>query len=88
VLFETVDGIAPVTLNRPEASNSIDLAAARELGDAVTAAAADDVRGVLLTGSGHTNADGPKVALGDKTSDGRRSRSRTTPSEGSHRRRV
>ncbi|MGC9667590.1 enoyl-CoA hydratase/isomerase family protein [Planosporangium sp. 12N6] len=52
VLFEATDGVGRITLNRPEASNAIDLATARSFGAAVTAAAADGVKTILLTGSG------------------------------------
>ncbi|MGI5242261.1 enoyl-CoA hydratase/isomerase family protein [Dactylosporangium sp. CA-139066] len=52
VLFEAAAGVGRICLNRPEASNSVDLDTARALGRAVTAAAADDVKAVLLVGAG------------------------------------
>lgn len=51
--FETAGGVARITLRRPDAANAIDLALARELGDAALRCAEDaSVRAVLLTGEG------------------------------------
>ncbi|MFG2572477.1 enoyl-CoA hydratase/isomerase family protein [Streptomyces sp. NPDC048481] len=53
VLYEVSDGLATITLNRPEAMNALDVATKVALRDAVRAAAADDaVRAVLLTAAG------------------------------------
>ncbi|MFI2644638.1 enoyl-CoA hydratase/isomerase family protein [Streptomyces sp. NPDC018610] len=53
VLYEVSDGLATITLNRPEAMNALNVAAKVALRDAVTSAAADDaVRAVLLTAAG------------------------------------
>ena len=53
VRYETADGVATITLNRPEAMNALDVATKVVLRDAVLEAAADDaVRCVLLTGTG------------------------------------
>jgi 2-(1,2-epoxy-1,2-dihydrophenyl)acetyl-CoA isomerase len=53
VLYEVSDGLATVTLNRPEAMNALDTATKVALRDTLQAAAADEaVRAVLLTGSG------------------------------------
>ncbi|MEU6401382.1 enoyl-CoA hydratase-related protein [Streptomyces sp. NPDC046985] len=53
VLYEVSDGLATITLNRPEAMNALNVAAKVALRDAVEAAAADDaVRAVLLTAAG------------------------------------
>jgi 2-(1,2-epoxy-1,2-dihydrophenyl)acetyl-CoA isomerase len=53
VRHEVVDGVATITLDRPEAMNSLDLATKVALRDAVLAAAEDDaVRCVVLTGTG------------------------------------
>ena len=51
--YETEAGVATITLDRPDAMNSLDVATKVALRDAVTEAAADDaVRCVVLTGSG------------------------------------
>ena len=53
VTYVVADGIATITLNRPDAMNSLNVAAKLALRDAVTAAAEDPaVRCVVLTGSG------------------------------------
>ena len=53
VLVELTDGVATVTLNRPEAMNSLDVATKEALLEAVTAVGEDpSVRCVVLTGSG------------------------------------
>ncbi|WP_310962348.1 enoyl-CoA hydratase-related protein [Nocardioides terrisoli] len=51
--YEVVDGVATITLNRPDAMNGLDIEIKEALLAAVTDAAADDsVRCVVLTGSG------------------------------------
>lgn len=53
VELTVTDGIGHIELNRPDASNTVDMALATGLREAVTAAAADDaVRTVLLSGAG------------------------------------
>lgn len=53
VLLDITDGVARLTLNRPEASNAIDLELAQALADATSRlTAADAVRAVLLRGAG------------------------------------
>ncbi|WP_232827569.1 enoyl-CoA hydratase/isomerase family protein [Jiangella endophytica] len=53
VRYEADDGVGVITLDRPEAMNSLDTATKVALRDAVLAAAADEaVRAVVLTGSG------------------------------------
>ena len=53
VTYDVVEGVATITLNRPEAMNSLNIATKEALRDAVTEAADDDrVRCVVLTGSG------------------------------------
>ncbi len=53
VLYAVADGVATITLNRPEAMNSLDVATKVSLRDAVQKAAEDEaVRCVVLTGSG------------------------------------
>ncbi|MFI7009118.1 enoyl-CoA hydratase/isomerase family protein [Streptomyces sp. NPDC050145] len=53
VLYEVSDGLATITINRPEAMNAMNTEAKVALRDAAQAAAADpEVRAVLLTASG------------------------------------
>lgn len=53
VIYAVADGVATITLNRPDAMNSLDIATKEALRDAVTKAAEDQsVRCVVLTGSG------------------------------------
>jgi 2-(1,2-epoxy-1,2-dihydrophenyl)acetyl-CoA isomerase len=53
VLYTVADGVATITLNRPEAMNSLDVATKVALREAVHTAAEDSgVRCVVLTGSG------------------------------------
>ncbi len=53
VRYDVADGVATITLDRPEAMNSLDVATKVALRDAVTEAAQDDaVRCVVLTGTG------------------------------------
>jgi len=53
VLYEVSDGLATITLNRPEAMNALNIATKVALREAVEAAAGDDaVRAVLLTAAG------------------------------------
>ena len=53
VLFQRKDGVARLTLNRPDAGNTIDLPLARALMDAAIACDEDDeIRVVVLTGAG------------------------------------
>jgi 2-(1,2-epoxy-1,2-dihydrophenyl)acetyl-CoA isomerase len=70
VLLDVRDGIAHLTLNRPESANAIDLDVARGLLAATTAIELDDrVRVVLLSGNGARFCAGGDVkgfaALGD-----------------------
>jgi enoyl-CoA hydratase len=53
LLFELSNGIARVTINRPDKLNALNATVISELGDAVTRIETDAaVRGVILTGSG------------------------------------
>jgi enoyl-CoA hydratase len=53
LLFELSDGIARVTINRPDKLNALNATVIAELGDAVTRMETDAaVRGVVLTGAG------------------------------------
>ncbi|WP_129306818.1 enoyl-CoA hydratase-related protein [Streptomyces sp. L2] len=53
VLYEVSDGLATITLNRPEAMNALNIATKAALRDAAESAAGDDaVRAILLTAAG------------------------------------
>ncbi|MCX4548419.1 enoyl-CoA hydratase-related protein [Streptomyces sp. NBC_01387] len=53
VLYEVTDGLATITINRPDAMNAMNTEAKAALRDALqTAAAAPEVRAVLLTATG------------------------------------
>lgn len=53
VLYEVSDGLATITLNRPDAMNALNIEAKAALRDALRSAAADEaVRAVLLTATG------------------------------------
>ncbi len=55
VLYEVADGVATLTLNRPDARNVMTVEAMRALHDNLAQAATDDhVRVVVITGSGNT----------------------------------
>ncbi|MFJ7148596.1 enoyl-CoA hydratase/isomerase family protein [Streptomyces sp. NPDC100445] len=53
VLYEVSDGLATITLNRPEAMNALDIATKTALREAAESAASDTaVRAILLTAAG------------------------------------
>ena len=53
ILFETKDGIAFLTINRPEKLNALNDAVVQELSEAVAEIETnDEIRGVLITGAG------------------------------------
>jgi enoyl-CoA hydratase len=53
LLFELTDGVARITVNRPDKLNALNAIVIGELGDAVTRIETDSaVRGAILTGSG------------------------------------
>ncbi len=55
VLYEVADGVATLTLNRPDARNVMNVEAMRALHEHLAQAATDDhVRVVVITGSGNT----------------------------------
>ncbi len=64
LLFEVVDGIAWLTLNRPEAGNALDLSMARALVDTSIRCQTDAaIRCVVLTGAGRIFCAGGDLAL-------------------------
>ncbi len=75
VLYAVADGVATITLNRPDSMNSLNVAAKESLLEAVTNAAGDDsVRCVVLTGSGRAFCVGQDLKehiaiLNDSSSD-------------------
>lgn len=70
VLFTVADGIARVTLNRPEAGNPVDLVMARELVEAAIRCQTDDaIRCVVLTGAGRLFCAGGDVSLFQSSGD-------------------
>lgn len=60
VSFTEQDGVAVLTLDRPESLNALDLAGLRELGDLLETCAGE--RAVLLTGQGKAFSAGADVA--------------------------
>jgi 2-(1,2-epoxy-1,2-dihydrophenyl)acetyl-CoA isomerase len=63
ILFERIDGVAKLTLNRPDVLNSFNRGMANELVDALAQIAADSsVRAVLLTGAGRGFCAGQDLA--------------------------
>lgn len=72
VIVETVDGVATIRLNRPEARNALNATAMAGLRQALTDTAEDDaVRVVVLTGTGSVfsaGADLKAAAAGDEGS--------------------
>lgn len=71
VIFETDQGVARLTLNRPEVLNSFNRAMARELCDAFAAIASnDDLRAIVLTGAGRAFCAGQDLAEAAPRPDG------------------
>lgn len=59
LLYETSEGVAKITLNRPDAANALNAAMARELMEASIRASEDRaVRAVILTGAGRMFSGG------------------------------
>jgi enoyl-CoA hydratase/carnithine racemase len=72
ILYDVADGIATVTLNRPERLNAVNGTVIRELVEAFDRADADDgVRAVVVTGAGRAFCAGADLGGGGKTFDGR-----------------
>jgi 2-(1,2-epoxy-1,2-dihydrophenyl)acetyl-CoA isomerase len=63
ITFEVEDGVATITLNRPDVLNSFTMPMAAEAQDALRVAAEDDgIRAVLLTGAGRAFCAGQDLA--------------------------
>ena len=52
VIYDLKDGVAVITMNRPEALNALSLQLTKDLGEAVAKAVSDGARAVVLTGAG------------------------------------
>jgi enoyl-CoA hydratase/carnithine racemase len=66
VLYEVRDGVATITLNRPDAMNAWTPQLSDELSLAMGAADADDdVRAVVLTGAGKAFCAGADLSAGE-----------------------
>jgi len=74
ILLEVADGVALVTLNRPERLNAYTSTMGRELAEAFAACDADDaVRAIVVTGAGRGFCAGADLARGGETFDRRAS---------------
>jgi enoyl-CoA hydratase/carnithine racemase len=72
LLYDVADGVATVTLNRPERLNAVDTTVIRELVEAFDRADGDDgVRAVIVTGAGRAFCAGADLAGGGSTFAGR-----------------
>src|SRR6476469_3984079 len=68
ILYELRDGIARITLNRPDKRNALDAEIVAELKAAFSASASEDTcRVVLLTGAGTDFCSGADLANLEKT---------------------
>ncbi|MDO8476846.1 MAG: crotonase/enoyl-CoA hydratase family protein [Candidatus Rokubacteria bacterium] len=84
IRYDSVDGVATVTLNRPEKLNAVTSALLRELIAAFDEADADDtVRAVIVTGAGRAFCAGADLSAGTQTFD--RSKGERPETEGEHR---
>ncbi len=71
VLFEVQEGVALITLNRPEAHNTLSAGIIEGLGAAYQHCDADDsVRAVVITGAGRSFCAGADMSGGGDTFDG------------------
>ena len=69
--FETADGVARITLSRPDAANAMSPGMCRELFDAAVACdERDDIRAVLLTGAGKMFSAGGDLRFFKEQGDG------------------
>jgi methylglutaconyl-CoA hydratase len=68
IIYETQDGIARITLNRPDKRNALDAELVSELKDAIASSARDaNCRVVLLSGAGTDFCSGADLAVLEKT---------------------
>ncbi|WP_153504801.1 enoyl-CoA hydratase-related protein [Cumulibacter manganitolerans] len=68
IIYDVADGVATITLNRPDRLNAFTTTMARELSDAYRAADADDdVRVVIVTGAGRGFCAGADLGRGGNT---------------------
>ncbi len=71
LLYEVKDGIATLTLNRPERLNALGGTLREDLHDAVTRASADpEVRVMVVTGSGKGFCSGGDVKAMNEANEG------------------
>ena len=84
IRYDAVDGVATVTLNRPERLNAVTSVLLRELISAFDEADADDaVRAVIVTGAGRAFCAGADLSAGTQTFD--RSKRQHPEGDGEHR---
>jgi len=84
IRYDSVDGVATVTLNRPEKLNAVTSVLLRELIAAFDDADADDtVRAVIVTGAGRAFCAGADLSAGTQTFD--RSKRQGPEGDGEHR---
>lgn len=87
ILFAVEDGVATITLNRPERSNAFHFGLGAELGRAYARCDEDDdIRAVILTGAGKAFCVGADMGGGEKTFDDVEGARRAAEPEGGDRR--